>query len=74
MAVFLATLAVVFGLATIFLTGVSYSDNFSSVFRAARGAKLSEMLREEDSDGHDPLPRYLARAEVSFGRTIDKDR
>lgn len=28
---------------------------------------MVEEVREEDFDGRDPLPQYLAEAEVSFG-------
>ena len=66
-AVFLAGLAVFLGLVTICLNGVSYSSTFSTVFRVARGADVSVELQEEDLDGRDPLPKHLAKAQVSFG-------
>ena len=47
------------------LNGASYSDSFSTMFRIARGSMLSEQLPDRDVKGEDPLPKYLARAQVS---------
>ena len=42
----------------------AYSDNFSTIFRAARGSKISEEVLDEDLNGKDPLPKYLQKAKV----------
>ena len=47
----------------IFFNGASYSDNFSTIFRVARGAEI-EVIRDEDLDGKDPLPRHLSKAPI----------
>ena len=65
-ALFLAVLTALLGLVAMFLNGASYSGNFSAVFLAARGAVLSEKIRNQDLGGEDPLPRYLKEAQVSF--------
>lgn len=65
-AIFLAVLTVLLGLVAMFLNGASYSGNFSAVFLAAKGASLSENIHAQDLGGEDPLPRYLATAQVSF--------
>ena len=44
----------------------SYSDDFSTVFRVARGAELSERIAPADLHGHDPLPDYLEEAWVTL--------
>ena len=54
------------GLVAMLLNGASYSGNFSAVFLAAKGASLSEKIHERNLGGEDPLPKYLANAEVSF--------
>lgn len=59
-----STLAVLAGLVTMFLNRASYSNSFSTVLRAAHGAQLSAELMDEDSRGQDPLPKYLAEAQI----------
>ena len=60
----LSTLTVITGLVTMFLNRAAYSSNFSTVLRAAHGARLSTKILEEDMYGQDPLPKYLADAKV----------
>jgi hypothetical protein len=62
---------VVMGMIALLLNGASYSHNFSTVLRVARGAELSEELRDEDLKGEDPLPKHLADAQVRFGEAIE---
>ena len=73
-AIFLALLTVLLGLVVMFLNGVSYSANFSAVFLAARAAVLSEMIRERDLGGEDPLPKYLKGAQVSFEQSPAEEK
>jgi hypothetical protein len=54
-------------------TDATYNESFSTVVRAARGAKLSGPVREEDLDGKYPLPNYLKATRVwlpGFGKII----
>lgn len=63
-ALVLTALALVAGLITMHLNQASYSNNFSTVLRAAHGAELSTKMSREDAHGQDPLPKYLATAEL----------
>jgi hypothetical protein len=60
-----ATTAVSIGLYTIFSTGASYSSDFSTILRAARGAALSNEVELSDADGRDPLPKYLKKTSIA---------
>jgi hypothetical protein len=60
-----ASVAVCVGLYIIFSTGASYSSDFSTILRAARGAVLSNEVTPSDADGRDPLPRYLAKTSIA---------
>lgn len=44
--------------------GASYRDNFSTVFRIARGADVSVAMNEEDLDGNDPIPAHVKNASI----------
>ncbi|KAK5169089.1 uncharacterized protein LTR77_006398 [Saxophila tyrrhenica] len=72
-AVGLAALAAAIGCVTMFLNGACYSNNFSTIFRAARGAEIDHEVREEDLKGQDPLPKYLAEARVRFDMVAIKE-
>lgn len=60
-----ASTAVAIGLYTILSTGTSYSSDFSTIIRVARGSTLSEEVDPSDTDGKDPLPDYLKRSSIS---------
>jgi hypothetical protein len=49
-----------------FSSGVAYTNHFSTILRTARHANMETSILPEDADGKDPLPKYLARASVSF--------
>ena len=49
-----------------FMNGASYSNDFSAVFRTAKGAELCEPIKDEDLNGTDPLPKYAAAAWVTI--------
>lgn len=69
----LTLLAALVGLSTMIDADATYDDSFSTVFRAARGAKLSGTVRDEDLDGRYPLPNYLKSTRVwlpGFGEII----
>ena len=63
-AILLSALAVVVGAIYIELNAATYTDNFSTIFRIAKGAEISVPIDEKDLDGRDPLPTYLARATI----------
>jgi hypothetical protein len=72
------SVAVCIGLYTIFSTGASSSSDFSTIFRAARGAALSNEVDLADADGRDPLPKYLKKTAIAVstrqeGRTGDDE-
>jgi hypothetical protein len=68
--------AVLIGLFTIYRQGASYSSNFSTIFRVGRVAAATKTeIHPVDSDGADPLPYYLKRAEVRLRpATTDEGR
>lgn len=49
-------------------TKASYSTDFSTILRATRHAELSVEVHSLDVGGQDPLPRYLAKAILTFQR------
>ena len=63
-ALFFAAVAAAVGIWAFIVNGVSYSQDFSTVFRVARGATMSEEVKTEDIDGRDPLPKYLKTSKV----------
>jgi len=64
-AILVSALAVIVGMTVIWLHGASHSNNFSAIFRTARGAQLSVKIENEDLNGQDPLPKYLEEATVA---------
>jgi hypothetical protein len=62
----MATVAVVLGSICLVSNGASFSTSFSTILRVSREASLTTPVREVDADGCDPLPKYLAKAELSF--------
>jgi hypothetical protein len=65
-AILLASIGVLLGLLAMLLNGVTYTNHFSTVLRAARHAHMGTTIRPEDGGGKDPLPKYLARATILF--------
>jgi hypothetical protein len=59
-------LAAFAGFASLIMNGAGFSNDFSTILRASRTAKLSEEVRIGDADGKDPLPKYLSKATVAF--------
>jgi hypothetical protein len=45
-------------------SNAAYSNNFSTIFRAARGAQISAEVRDGDLEGKDPLPKYVKKSKV----------
>lgn len=67
-AIFVALILSSLGLFAIVVNGASYSNNFSSALRFARGAFVSKETNDEDPVGRDTLPVYLSTARVNFDR------
>jgi hypothetical protein len=55
----LAFIAVLVGGWTIFTTGASYSNSFSTIVRVAQDEELSALIEKRDRGGEDPLPGYI---------------
>lgn len=67
-AIALTMIVVAIGFVTMLLNGASYSVDFSTFFRTAKASGLSVKIQEEDLQGRDPLPKYLAKAWVTMAR------
>lgn len=65
-AMLIATCAVATGVGIMWTPQASYSDDFSTTFRVARGAHLSVPVEGDDVKGADPLPKHLVNAKVWF--------
>lgn len=74
-AIALSAIAAVIGLIGLAFNGASYSHNFSTVLRVARGASMSQSIKEQDLDGKDPLPSYLSKAVIWLnGQVAQQDQ
>lgn len=61
-----AAVTVITGYAALLRNGASFSNDFSTTLRTTRSAHLSVELKNPDTAGHDPLPKYIADAKVRF--------
>lgn len=59
-------MAVIWGTICLIKNGASFSANFSTILRVSHEARLTTSICDADADGSDPLPKYLAKAELSF--------
>lgn len=66
-AILITSIGACVGLWSIALSKASYSDNFSTVFRVARGALLTVDVDPSDLRGEDPVPLKLKVAPVCLG-------
>jgi hypothetical protein len=62
----LATVAIIFGTICLVSNGASYSSKFSTILRVGHEANLTTTIHKVDTSGRDPLPKYLAKAELRF--------
>jgi hypothetical protein len=60
-----AAVPVALGLYTIFATGASYSNEFSTILRVSRRAHLDKDVSDLAADGRDPLPKDLAKVTLT---------
>ena len=65
---FIAALAAAAGVAAMLISNASYSLDFSTILRTVRNANMDIELREEDTDGRNPLAPYLAKARIRLAR------
>jgi hypothetical protein len=65
-AILLATIGVLIGTWSMFSSGLAYTNHFSTILRTARHANMETSILPEDTDGKDPLPKYLTKATVWF--------
>ncbi|GAB7365597.1 hypothetical protein MBLNU230_g6666t1 [Neophaeotheca triangularis] len=70
-AIAVATLAVIWGFSITWSSGAFYSNNFSTIFLAARNAEIDHDTAY--SSGQDPLPKPLSRASVRFDQMPSPD-
>ncbi len=63
-AIFLTGIASAIGCGVIVSNNASYSGDFSSVFRIAKGTIID--VHDDDADGKDPLPKYLSEERVQL--------
>lgn len=57
------------GLLTIIQTKSSFTDDFSTILRATRKAELSTAIDDQDTDGRDPLPKYIGDARINLAKS-----
>ena len=65
-AIGLAVVAAVVALLAMYENEATYSNSFSTIFRLAKGAEVDVKIQEDDLDGKDPLPEYIANARISL--------
>lgn len=70
----MAAASVEIALVAIHLNEASFSNNFSTIFRVTRGAKVSVAIFDKDLSGEDPLPPYLSEAKICLGGDEDADK
>jgi len=66
LAISAAALGAAVAFASMCIAGASFSNNLSSIFRAARGAELEIEMDLQDQTARNPLPEYLAKATVTL--------
>ena len=75
LAILFSTLASIIGLTIIAVSGASCSDNFSNIFRVARGTYTTVASDEKDFDGRDPLPDYISDLTICLkSRELSDDK
>ncbi|KAI0890984.1 hypothetical protein F4806DRAFT_507047, partial [Annulohypoxylon nitens] len=75
-AIFISLFASICGVIALRSNGASYSSDFSTIYRVAFSVVLNTTMRLDDTDGADPLPKYLGDANFQLGENItgSKDR
>lgn len=65
-AILFSIISIFIGLLAMLSEGASYTNNFSTITRTSRHAEMDVAIDSVDIDGEDPLPTYLANANISF--------
>lgn len=68
-----STLACLIGYIALVGNGAAFSNDFSTILRTTKHAELTVELKDGDTAGHDPLPKYLANAKVRFRKRTSND-
>lgn len=66
LAIAISTLIVIAGLIVMYLSSAAYNSSFSTILRLSGGAHLGQEIVDDDHDGKEPLPEYLAKSNISF--------
>lgn len=64
--IFFTVIALLIGLASMFLNSATFTNNFAAVFRVSKRAALSEELKEDEFDARHPLPAHLGKARLTI--------
>ncbi|KAF2790960.1 hypothetical protein K505DRAFT_250056 [Melanomma pulvis-pyrius CBS 109.77] len=68
-----STICVLAGLRTLVSNRAYYSADFSTVLRALKASHLSVKIDPADTDGKQPLPKYIGGAKIAFEATHGRD-
>ncbi|GIZ43095.1 hypothetical protein CKM354_000633600 [Cercospora kikuchii] len=71
LAIGITILNVIFGLVSMFRTGISFTANFSSIIRIAKIASIDANMTEPDFPGKDPCPKDVAEAQLVVDSRFD---
>ncbi|KAJ9611276.1 hypothetical protein H2200_004459 [Cladophialophora chaetospira] len=63
-------ICVLLGCRALWKTGLSYSNNFSTIMRTTRRNEVNTLVHVSDSMGADPLAKHVAKATLRFDTTI----
>ena len=67
LAVLFAAVAISIGGSALLAANESYQHTFSTIMRATRQKAIDAMIKSEDTGGQDPLPKHIAKAEITAG-------
>ena len=67
MSIGFTTIAVTIGFVALLSNDVSYDNNFSTILRVGRVARLGSEVTGGEGDGRQPLPKHLVNARLLIG-------
>jgi hypothetical protein len=73
LAVLFAAIAVVIGGLALLASGESYSYTFSTLLRTTRHKAVDAVVKPDDTNGQDPLPKHIAEARIMVGGNLQGD-
>ena len=66
-AILLVSTCLAVGIAAMYINGVAYTNNFSTILRITRDEAFDRLIEDnEDCAGADPLPEHIADAMIGF--------